>query len=86
MSWWRPISINVEEILELKKRLDEGRLQPGDHELVSKMVKDTIRLRRQLWWQGHAQRLLFGMLAAVNWLRRCRGKPPLVPEEWDEDG
>jgi hypothetical protein len=33
----------------------------------------------------HVEAMLRRMLAVKNWLRRCRGKPPLVPEEWDQD-
>jgi hypothetical protein len=82
--WWS-ISIDEEEVLGLRKRADEGKLQPGDHELIVRLVKDAKRLRRRLWWQGHAKAMLLRMLAVMNWMRRCRGKPPLVPEEWDED-
>jgi len=81
----RSISLNEEELLGLRKRLDEEHLEPGDYELLAKLIKDAKRLRRRLWWQGHAKAMLFRMLAVMNWIRRCRGKPPLVPEEWDED-
>jgi hypothetical protein len=82
----RSISLNEEELLGLRKRLEEEeRLEPGDYELIARVIEDAKRLRWRLWWRGHAEAMLRRMLAGMNWLRRCRGKPPLVPEEWDED-
>lgn len=81
----RSISLNEEELKGLSKRLEEKRLEPGDYELLGEVIGETKRLQRRLWWMALAERVLLGMLAVKNWLRRWRGKPPLVPEEWDED-
>lgn len=81
----RSLSLNEEELLGLRKRLEEEQLEPGDYELLAKVIKDATYPRRRLWWMGHAEAMLRRMLAVKNWLRRCQGKPPLVPEEWDED-
>ena len=81
----RSISLNEEELKGLRKRLDEEHLEPRDYELLAKVIKDAKHLRRRLWWMGHAGAMLRWMLGVMNWLRRCRGKPPLVPEEWDQD-
>jgi hypothetical protein len=82
----RFISLSEEELLGLRKRLEEEQLEPRDYELIARVIKDAKRLRWDLWWRGHAEALLLRMLAVKNWVRRCQGKPPLIPEEWDEDG
>jgi hypothetical protein len=76
---------NDEELKGLRKRLDEKRLDAGDYELLGKVIRETKRLRRKLWWTSLAERVLLRMLAVKNWIRRCQGKPPLVPEEWNEN-
>lgn len=80
-----PSWVNEEELRELRERLDEKRLTEEDYELLGKVIRDARRLRWRLWWMGHVEAMLRRMLAVTNWLRRRRGKPPLVPEEWDED-
>jgi hypothetical protein len=80
-----PAWVNEEELRGLRERLDEERLTDEDYELLGKVIRDAKRLWWQLWWMGHVEAMLRRMLAVKNWLRRCRGKPPLVPEEWDED-
>lgn len=80
------VLLNEERLKGLSKRLAEKRLEARDYELLGKMIRATTRLRRRLWWMGLAERVLRRMLAMKNWVRGCLGKPPLVPEEWDENG
>lgn len=76
---------NDEELKGLRKRLEEKRLDAGDYELLGKVIRETKRLRWKLWWTSLAERVLLRMLAVKNWIRRCQGKAPLVPEEWNEN-
>jgi len=85
MSARRAERFNVEELLGLRRRLDEKRLDPGDYELLRKVIAETTRQRRRLWWLGLAQPVLLRMLVVRNWVRRAQGKPPLVPEEWSDN-
>lgn len=85
MKAWRRVSLDEEKLNGLRKRVEEKRLEPGDYELVGQAIRETKRLWWRCWWMGHVEAMLRRMLAVKNWLRRCRGKPPLVPEEWDED-
>jgi hypothetical protein len=77
--------IKEEELKGLRQRLDEKRLDEADFELLGQMIRETKRLRRRLWWMDLAERVLRRMLAVKNWVRGCQGKPPLVPEEYDEN-
>ena len=77
----RSVSLEEEELRALGERLDQQRLQAGDYELLSEVIREPKRLRRRLWWMALAERVLLGMLAVKNWVRRCQGKAPLVVEE-----
>ncbi len=79
------VSLNEEKLKGLGKRLEEKRLDAGDYELLGKVIRETKRLRRRLWWMALAKRVLRRILAVKNWVRGSRGKPSLVPEEWDEN-
>jgi hypothetical protein len=81
----RTVSLKEGELRALSQRLDQKRLQAGDHELLGQVLAETKRLRRELWWMGLAGRALLGMLAVKNWVRRCQGKAPLVVEEGCDD-
>ena len=74
-----------EEIHALRQRLAAERLEPGDAELIEDVIRQTRRLRRQLWWMERAQRVLLRLWAVKNWVRRCQGKPPLIVEESNDD-
>jgi len=81
----RSISLNEEELLGLRKRLEEKQLEPGDYELLREVIREAKRLWWRSWWMGQLEAFLRRMPAVMNWLRRCRSKPLLVREEWDED-
>ena len=81
----RAAPLKDEEIHALRQRLAAERLEPGDDELIEEAIRQTRRLRRQLWWMDRAQRVLLRLLALKNWVRRCQGKAPLVVEESNDD-
>jgi hypothetical protein len=85
MSVKPPVLLSDKQLKGLRQRLEERRLDAGDYELIGEAIRETKRLRRRLWWMGLAERVLLRMLAVKNWVRRCQGKPPLVPEEWNDD-
>lgn len=84
-AWWR-VPFNEEELRGLRDRLDAEQLQAGDYELLDKMIRETKRLSRRLWWMARIERMLRRMLTFKNWVRVRMGKPPLIPEEWDDNG
>jgi hypothetical protein len=75
-----------EELRALGRRLDARQLQPEDYPRLAEAITETKRMRRRLWWMALAERSLLRMLAVKNWIRRLQGKPPLVVEEWDDNG
>ena len=81
----RAVSLNEEELKGLLKRLEAERLEAGDYERLGQVIRETKRLQRRLWWTGLAERVLLGMLAVKNRVRRCQGKAPLVVAEGSED-
>jgi len=85
MKGWRAVSLNEEELKGLLERLESERLEAGDYERLGQVIRETKRLQRRLWWTGLAERVLLGMLAVKNWVRRSQGKAPLVVAEGSED-
>jgi len=85
MRGWRAASLSEEELKGLLKRLEAERLEAGDYALLGKVLGERKRLLRRLWWTGLAERVLLGMLAVKNWVRRSQGKAPLVVAEGSED-
>lgn len=79
-----PVWFDEEKFKKLSKHLEEKRLDAGDYQLLGKMMGkvlgETKRLRRRLWWMSLGKRVLLRMLAVKNWVRGGWGKPPLVPE------
>lgn len=85
MKGWRAESLKEEELKGLLERLNSERLEAGDYERLKQVLRETKRLQRRIWWMGLAKRLLLGMLAVKNWVRRCQGKAPLVADEGCDD-
>jgi hypothetical protein len=80
-----PVYLSRRELRAWLKHLEERGVDAPDRELIAKLARLAKRQRWALWWMGLAERVLWRMLAVKNWVRRCQGKPPLVPEEWDDN-
>ena len=85
MKWRRGVPLKEEELHALRRRLEAERLEPGDYQRLTEVLRQVKRLPRQIWWMTVAMRVLLRLLAVKNWVRRCQGKPPLVVEESNDD-